>query len=150
MATWGGEMSVRCVTLAAMVAVAAQSAKAQITFGSVTIERLLPYCSAVEQIVDIPTTGDMVQPITDAGMDAAYCTGYLDGILAVVEHGPVKEVHICFPLGVNTKELAAIFVKYAENHPEWHHWPAVYGVTQALQDAFPCRGENAEWLGKKH
>jgi hypothetical protein len=132
-------MFVRCVTLATAIGVAtAQTAVA----ADVSMGKLVPYCSALEQMVDMPT-GGIGYPVTGTGMDATYCAAYIRGILAVIEFGPVKEVRICFPANVDDKQIAAVFVKYAKNHPEWHHWPAVYGVTNALQDAFPCKGEQA-------
>jgi hypothetical protein len=100
-----------------------------------TIGEMLQKCARLAEMrIDGPKIS---YPMTDAGWDAALCATYLQGIADMIVDVPLSQFNICME-NTATKQHAAVFVKYANEHPERHHWAATYGVIDALAHAFPC------------
>lgn len=77
----------------------------------------------------------------------SYCVGYVMGaaeaqLTSDMFHKGIDSSFpgfFCPPNNVTGSQVAAIFVKYATDHPEAHHLQADWIVTAAMTNAFPCR-----------
>ena len=49
--------------------------------------------------------------------------------------------YICVPDGVSLEQVMRVFVKFAEEHPEWLHKSAGMMFTMSLYQVFPCDSE---------
>ena len=68
----------------------------------------------------------------------SYISGFSDG-LTISSAMPGNKRLICPPEnGVSNGQLVAIFLKWADAHPEQWHEEAGFGVLISLRDAFPC------------
>jgi hypothetical protein len=73
--------------------------------------------------------------------EANACLGYLAGIVDEQQFGDGDSkpgFHFCIVSGVTTQQMARIVVKYGDDHPEILNQLAVYIVSKALAQAFPC------------
>jgi hypothetical protein len=98
-----------------------------------TMEKLANRCKPVA--LDIrPVTGDM-----------ALCVGYFAGVLDTLHLAEVVlpgSTKMCLPEeGLSRDQAVKIFLKWAQEHPESLHEPAVYQVSYSLLQSFPCRGK---------
>ena len=73
-----------------------------------------------------------------------YIAGFYDG--RTTEDYGIPELKACFPVGrdvekvaVSFEQMVLVFIKWAKDHPEKHHWGDWQGVRQAFADAFPCK-----------
>ena len=71
-----------------------------------------------------------------------FCHSYISGVIDVQATYGLKDsektIYTCFPQGINSRQSAAIFVKWAKKNPELHHNYAHTGVISSLAEAFPC------------
>ena len=91
-------------------------------------------------------TGDLLQQCEN--FRGGYCSGYIAGFydgITTKDYG-IPELQACFPeeedgltLAVSFEQMVLVFVKWAKDHPELHHWARWQGVRQAFADAFPCK-----------
>lgn len=95
---------------------------------------LLPKCKAL---------------LNSAGADAfnaGYCGGFLDAAYSMVQLWQVTDesasrprtIRYCAPENVTNGQIARVFVKDLEDHPEELHRPASLLYAWALEKAFPC------------
>ncbi len=101
-------------------------------------ENLISKCKNVE---NINPDGKTV-PLKDAP-EVMTCLGYISGILDLADFDqalpPAHTAHgWCLPDGASSSQVAKVIVKYANDHPEELHLPAVLLVANALLKAFPC------------
>ncbi len=76
-----------------------------------------------------------------ADYSSGRCMGYIGAtadmgfILEYVD----KATPFCIPNGASFKQLVAVFVRWADAHPERWHEPMVMGPMDAFREAFPCK-----------
>jgi len=72
-----------------------------------------------------------------------YCHIYVSGIIDVQANFGLaekdNEIRTCFPEGMNARQGAFVFVKWAKDNPELHHMPAFWGIVKSFYEAFPCK-----------
>ena len=70
------------------------------------------------------------------------CTGFVlgsNGVYQIWEY--VDGGAICIPKGASAGQLARVFVKYLDAHPEKLHNPAAILYYKAMLAAYPCASE---------
>lgn len=91
-----------------------------------------------------PLFDDSLNPQGRKALDAAYCAGYVDGVLET--HGMWKAVegktsqaaHYCMPAEVPNGQVLKIIKKWLDENPERLHWSGEVIIHKALMQAFPC------------
>jgi hypothetical protein len=66
--------------------------------------------------------------------DTAFCLGYFFGYQAVP-----KPVTYCVPPEVTIGQEVVVFVRWADQHPERWYLTQYKAVTEAFQEAWPCK-----------
>ncbi len=91
-------------------------------------------------------TGDLLRQCEN--FQSGFCSGYIAGFYdgRTTEDYGMHEFKACFPveegglsLAVSFQQMVLVFIKWARDHPEFHHWDTWQGVRQAFADAFPCK-----------
>jgi len=83
------------------------------------------------------TTEDMLSTGADSLKCVCYLYGFLGGYMETrLAVGAPRA--ICPRKGVSGEQLAAVYVRWASQHPELWHLPSWRTVNMALRDAFPC------------
>lgn len=66
----------------------------------------------------------------------ALCTGYVGGVFdGLLE---ADALPFCIPPEVSVGQAGRVVAKWASDHPEYHHRPAVVAVVASMAKAFPC------------
>ena len=88
---------------------------------------------------DLPSsTGDRdISLAMSVGQCEAYIQGYIDGF-AFGNYEQADQYRFCIPDGVTRAQVYAVFLRYAETHPERLHWPKSWVLNAALFESFPC------------
>ena len=102
------------------------------------------FASAQQTAIDLlrQCQGREPQQAPEIGLIA--CASYLSGILdahAVLSgiKGGLPAPAFCLPAaGISNEQTMRVFIKWADNHPEWLHDSARISVFGALKEAFPC------------
>jgi len=82
-----------------------------------------------------PLSADEAKALACLGfVHASYYTAMIVRDLA----GNPNSVGFCGKAGIPNGQLARIFVKYLQDHPERLHHPAAFLAYEAWQSAFPC------------
>lgn len=96
---------------------------------------LLQDCIVAIRVLDGDDSADQFQ----FGMCAGYISGAIENHKLTATNK--RERFFCFPqdtdIGLN--QVMRITLKYLQNHPEHHHYPAAFSVNKAMQEAFPCK-----------
>ena len=69
------------------------------------------------------------------------CYGFITGarlLGKLYEDKPSQARLFCIPYGVQNEQLARIYVKYLEQHPEQLHLNASSLLIECLKNSFPC------------
>ena len=66
----------------------------------------------------------------DSVLDYMGCVYYVQGI--------AEGAYFCIPVGVTPPDLAAVVVKYGEDHPERLHLSRGEFVKEAFDKSYPC------------
>ena len=91
-------------------------------------------------------TGDLLRQCEN--FQGGFCLGYIAGFYdgRTTEDYGLANFQACFPtskdglnLAVSYGQMISVFIKWAKDHPELHHWEQWAGVRQAFADAFPCK-----------
>ena len=78
---------------------------------------------------------------TEELLDIGFCGGFVKGVgdvLSGLQKAQLLAPVYCTPSNATGDQMARIFVKYAEDHPETHHKLSVIGFIGAMKEAFPC------------
>ena len=106
------------------------------------------------------TTDDLAIDCRDAINDGnvgsnsqwPYCFGYLRAT-ADLSRSYSKVVHksvmACIPDGASNGQLARVFLKYADDHPNELHYSEFIGVLRAYSLSFPCATDKASVEDKR-
>ncbi len=86
----------------------------------------LPWC---KQWLDPGTTD------TEDVFGAAVCSGF---VLAARDLVSTLQSKICIPVDVTNGQMARVFVKYMEEHPQDLHMRASFLFLLAAREGFPC------------
>ncbi len=70
----------------------------------------------------------------DASMEAVFCGGDVEGVADLL-----SDKVVCIPPEIDEKRLVDVFLKYSAKHEDMLHGPACRIVSNALQEAYPCR-----------
>lgn len=73
----------------------------------------------------------------DDRIAAGFCGGYVTASREVMYLW--QNSGTCLPQGVDTTQLARVFLNWADAHPETHHWPRFSGLLTSWRAAFPCQ-----------
>lgn len=98
-----------------------------------------------------PTTNDLIAicneetgEVADSDdlMRAAYCLGFLKGLMGTIEYQSFVQVNFethvpCLPLGFSPQQAIKMLEKYADENPERLHFEASMILSKVLEDAFP-------------
>ena len=97
--------------------------------GAQTAEQLLRHCESSSSM-------------------SSYCAGYIAGFYdggTTSDYGKL-ELRTCPPVsdsGLNIEvtysQMARVYIKWAQGHPEKLHWHDWQAVRQALAEAWPCK-----------
>lgn len=73
----------------------------------------------------------------DRDVSAIYwCAGYLSGFMNGVS---LDSKIICPVAGTTPAQFVALYLKWADAHPQHWHLPVVFTVARSLRLAFPCK-----------
>jgi Rap1a immunity proteins len=103
----------------------AQGASAQLNS---TTQELITDCRNAVRIGN----GATISPL--ATMGAGFCDGYLSGHMQVP-----RTLTFCTPPGTTRGQLIAMFHRWADQHPERWHLTPYDALTDAFQEAWPCK-----------
>ena len=80
------------------------------------------------------------KPSEDDLGKASFCLGYMMGAVEIQtyprENGIGSAVDVCIPDSVDGKEMASVFLKYLDDHPEKRQANAAVQVHAALAEAY--------------
>jgi hypothetical protein len=80
------------------------------------------------------------KPSEDDLGKASFCLGYMMGAVEIStylhQNGIGSSVDVCIPESVDGKEMALVFLKYLDDHPEKLHVNAATAVHAALAQAY--------------
>jgi len=74
-----------------------------------------------------------------SGFERGFCDGYVRAVSDEMFNYPFAGLQTCFPVGVTSRQLTQISVKYLREHPGLRHLSAYHNVASALLVAFPCK-----------
>ena len=80
---------------------------------------------------------EMISPDYQA---AAYCGGYLAGF-ADAGHLWAPKGAFCIPENALMGQVVAVYIKWADDHPEKWHRPRIITMLQAMHQRFPCSAQ---------
>ncbi len=69
----------------------------------------------------------------------SHCYSYIDGFADALFIDRRPDKSICIPQQANAKQMALVFLRWAERNPQLHHVPGADGLFLSLFEAFPCR-----------
>jgi len=108
-------------------------------FGLGPAEKLRKFCEAA---VKCDTTNPSPSCNSVDYQEGTACATYIDGFLAGHNLGTAaaadSSTRICVPNDATISQLARVFVKYVNDHPEQLHQPDWAVLYVALKNAFPC------------
>ena len=113
-------------------------------FERLKIKIIVAAISVLSMHVNAETIGEMLLNCEkpDGNPFRVYCHSYISGVIDVQATYGLKDseqlIYTCFPKGITSRQGAAIFVKWAKEHPELHHKYSHIGVVSSLAEAFPC------------
>ena len=87
------------------------------------------------------STEETVDGVVQNTFMTGFCHGYISGILSFnsVVRAIGENALFCVPdQGISVEQGLKVFLKYAEDHPEWLHENSRIHVAAALRLAFPC------------
>jgi hypothetical protein len=125
---------VRAIVFALCLLLLTGTSKAAVITG----EWMLQTCHAALQGVGTPK-GD--PPMIEIPPDGIACPAYLAAVADTInEVNRLRHntVMVCMP-GLNTMELAQLFVSIAQEHPEWQKRDAAAIFIAGLKERFSCR-----------
>lgn len=97
---------------------------------------MLTKCKQWEYYTD---SGLSIAP--DAVLNVGLCLGFFsawNGVARMFGGSPQSALGVCRPPNVTNGQMARIFVKYAQNHPEQLHEGEGIVALYAISEAFPC------------
>ena len=83
-----------------------------------------------------PTSLD--DPIVRFANNGNLCLGYIYGFLDA-NLSYIQEKKYCIPDPIDTYQIAKLYSKYLDNHPEKLHQCASLTLSEALIEYFPCK-----------
>jgi hypothetical protein len=118
-------MKMKATILRAAITVLIGSSAAQAN----TTEALLYEC---EQLVQT------MRPIGDevAYTRGGYCLGYMNALIDVLNSGTAL---LCGEKGMRAGQMARLFVRYGQAHPEKLNLPPLTLLASAMSEAYPCK-----------
>jgi hypothetical protein len=94
-----------------------------------TTDLVISDCRVVNQYRDTP---ELLGNRGPEAIRVGFCMGYLKARMELPHQG------VCIPNEVTVLQAIAVFLRWADQHPErWHLVPAD-AVAEAWQQAFPC------------
>jgi hypothetical protein len=101
-----------------------------------TTEEMLSACRPITQAKISNGNIDIKQDFSSGLCWGAF--GSFPALLNMVGANHEPLLHVCLPKDATRTQLIAIFVKYADEHPEGHNKNFALEAANALLKAFPC------------
>jgi Rap1a immunity proteins len=102
-----------------------------------TTEKVLSDCRAVAQ-AKVSSDGVLLEPSYESG----FCMGafvVVDQMLMTINATTHKPIfNVCLPSDFTRTQMIAIFVRYAEKHPERYNEDFPWVAFSAAREVFPC------------
>lgn len=102
---------------------------------------LLDKCKGLIKFTEIGKNGVTIQSAQDPNIILAtqmnYCIGYINGFFD--NDSLTKEKKYCLPDEIETYQIAKVYSKYLEDHPEKLHQNTNITFSEALITYFPCK-----------
>lgn len=76
-------------------------------------------------------------PLFKAVANGNLCSGYIRGFLDSYTYY-IQAPKYCIPEPVDTYQIAKVYTKYLDDHPEKMHLSASFTFSEALIEYFPC------------
>ena len=95
--------------------------------------------SACRPVTKAPVSGDSVQ--FEQTYDTGFCWGAFSAVqksIILVDNRKQPLYGVCPPPTSTRTQTIAIFIQYAETHPQRLHEHYLFVVVDALREAFPC------------
>jgi hypothetical protein len=106
---------------------------------------MLKTCHETIELADTPQSRDTncsdCEGTRNEVSPKAQCYGFIAGarLLGRLYENESPEARLfCIPYGVQNEQLARIYVKYLEQHPEQLHLNASSLLMECFKNAFPC------------
>jgi hypothetical protein len=78
-------------------------------------------------------------PNAQLAMMGNYCSGVLHGLAGMGQYVTVPEWISCVPSESSTSQLARVFIKFVDEHPERMHQDFRVLTLESFHYAFPCK-----------
>lgn len=75
-------------------------------------------------------------PMLIVSLQMNYCVGYINGFSD--NYSLIQEKKICLPTEIEAYQIAKVYVKYLDDHPEKLHQNSNITFPEALNTYFPC------------
>lgn len=84
--------------------------------------------------------GFALSPDTQASQAGLLCLSYIMGVsdMQIAIRGRGEQPFYCAPPGVSYVQLAAVYKKWADEHPEHWHEFKLDALLRSLKAAYPC------------
>lgn len=92
-----------------------------------------------KELVKIKNTATSLEdPIIKFSISGNLCSGYIHGFLDAHSYN-IQEQKYCIPAPLDTYQIAKVYSKYLDDHPEKLHLSARSTLSEALIEYFPCK-----------
>lgn len=103
-------------------------------------KELVSYCQAAKKATQVMTNDEMIQ--------WQFCNGYIQGIIDAIDSRQNEvdprnghKLHkqwLCIPDGVDTIEIALVYIKHMDEHPEELHEAALNTLWNVVIATYRC------------
>ncbi len=95
------------------------------------------YINSTELIKSNGNVTSLEDPKIRLSLDGNFCVGYIHGFLDAQSSMQAKKY--CPPYPMDTYQIAKVYSKYIQEHPEKLHQNSKITLLEALITYFPCR-----------
>lgn len=103
----------------------------------ILVERCKGLIDATELVKSKSNITSLEDPLVKLSLDGNFCAGYIHGFLDA--HSFIEEKKYCLPYPIDTYQIAKVYSKYLEEHPEKLHQNSNITFSEALIGYFPCK-----------
>ena len=100
---------------------------------------MLNHCRVYTQLAPMPWGFKML----DTNPSIEVCLSYMNGLIAPLDSGQESAAgNYCLPNDITGGQLAAVFVTYADQHPQSLQQEQDSAVSELIGKAFPCKDKH--------
>ncbi|HAT1942727.1 TPA: hypothetical protein RG395_001046 [Legionella pneumophila] len=103
----------------------------------ILLERCKGHINSMELVKSNGNVTSLEDPIIKLSLDGNFCVGYIHGFLDA--QSSIQEKKYCLPYPIDTYQIAKVYSKYLEEHPEKLHQNSNITFSEALISYFPCK-----------